>query len=182
MIGGLQGEFRDLDIKYLKQNISKCRSHISGSFKRTPRHYAKIQVIWNVGRECSSGERYQRIQIWLTGEVETPPLPSGVKCRMWNIRSEDLDMSDRTEFREWDIRASQGGPSACTRCRDPSPWWYGARISIWRNSIWIPSGDMRRHAILRNSIRISQEDTHRHAIRTPSGRSTRHSWVSHPRW
>ena len=28
MIGGLQGEFGDLDIKYLKQNISKCRSHI----------------------------------------------------------------------------------------------------------------------------------------------------------
>ena len=34
MIGGLQGEFRDLDIKYLKQNISKCRSKISGSFRR----------------------------------------------------------------------------------------------------------------------------------------------------
>ena len=35
MIGGLQGEFGDLDIKYLKQNISKkCRSQISGSFRR----------------------------------------------------------------------------------------------------------------------------------------------------
>ena len=35
MIGGLQGEFGSLDIKYLKQNISKkCRSQISGSFKR----------------------------------------------------------------------------------------------------------------------------------------------------
>nr|CAN71262.1 hypothetical protein VITISV_014447 [Vitis vinifera] len=32
--GGLQGEFGDLDIKYLKQNISRCRSEISGSFKR----------------------------------------------------------------------------------------------------------------------------------------------------
>ena len=41
MIGGLQGEFGDLDIKYLKQNISKCRSQISGSFRRTPRHCAK---------------------------------------------------------------------------------------------------------------------------------------------
>ena len=36
MIGGLQGEFGDLDIKYLKQNISKCRWQISGSFRRTP--------------------------------------------------------------------------------------------------------------------------------------------------
>ena len=38
MIGGLQGEFGDLDIKYLKKNISKCRS---GSFRRTPRHCSK---------------------------------------------------------------------------------------------------------------------------------------------
>ena len=36
MIGGLQGEFEDLDIKYLKQNISKCRLQISGSFRRNP--------------------------------------------------------------------------------------------------------------------------------------------------
>ena len=36
MIGGLQGEFGDLDIKYLNQNISKYQSQISGSFRRTP--------------------------------------------------------------------------------------------------------------------------------------------------
>ena len=41
MIGGLQGEFGDLDIKYLKQNISKCQLQISGSFRRTPVHCAK---------------------------------------------------------------------------------------------------------------------------------------------
>ena len=34
MISGLQGEFWDLDIKYLKQKISKCRSQILGSFRR----------------------------------------------------------------------------------------------------------------------------------------------------
>ena len=34
MIGGLQGEFGDLNIKYLKHKISKCRSQILGSFKR----------------------------------------------------------------------------------------------------------------------------------------------------
>ena len=34
MTGGLQGKFGDLDIKYLKEKISKCRSQISGSFKR----------------------------------------------------------------------------------------------------------------------------------------------------
>ena len=54
MIGGLQGEFGDLDIKYLKQNISKCQLQISGSFRRTPRHcaekYLKMSVahIWKL--------------------------------------------------------------------------------------------------------------------------------------
>ena len=68
MIGGLQGEFGDLYIKYLKQNISKFRSQISGSFRKTPRHYAK----W---LQNSPGKRYQRIRICLTGEVETPSSP-----------------------------------------------------------------------------------------------------------
>ena len=68
MIGGLQGEFGDLDIKYLKKNISKCRSHISGSFRRKPRHCAK----W---LRNSPGKRYQRIWICLTEEVETPSSP-----------------------------------------------------------------------------------------------------------
>ena len=68
MIGGLQGEFGDLDIKYLKKNISKCRSHISGSFRRTPRHCAK----W---LRNSPGKCYQRIRICLTGEVEMPSSP-----------------------------------------------------------------------------------------------------------
>ena len=68
MIGGLQGEFGDLDIKYLRKNISKCRSHISGSFRRNPRHCAK----W---LRNSPGKRYQRIRICLTEEVETPSSP-----------------------------------------------------------------------------------------------------------
>ena len=65
MIGGLQGDFGDLGIKYLKKNISKCRLHISGSFRRKPRHCVK----W---LRNSPSERYQRIQICLSGEVETP--------------------------------------------------------------------------------------------------------------
>ena len=34
----------------------------------------------------------------------SPPLPSDVRRRMWDIRLEDPDMSDLTEFRIWDIR------------------------------------------------------------------------------
>ena len=77
------GHIGNLDIKYLKQNISKCRSPISGSFRRTPRHCAK----WlrnSPGkryRHCakwlrnSPSKRYRRIRVCLTGEVETPSFP-----------------------------------------------------------------------------------------------------------
>ena len=44
MIGGLQGEFGDLDIKYLKQNISKCQSQISGSFRGNSIALCKMAV------------------------------------------------------------------------------------------------------------------------------------------
>ena len=38
MIGGLQGDFGDLDNQYLMQNILGCRSEITGSFRRPPWH------------------------------------------------------------------------------------------------------------------------------------------------
>ena len=82
MIGGLQGEFGDLDIKYIKQNISKCRSHIYGSFRRTPRHYAK----W---LRNSPGKRYQRIRICLTKEVETPSFP--IRCLIWICLTREVE-------------------------------------------------------------------------------------------
>ena len=68
MMGGLQGDFGDLDIKYLKKNISKCRSYISESFRRTQRHCAK----W---MRNSLGKCYQMIRICPTGEVEMPSSP-----------------------------------------------------------------------------------------------------------
>ena len=82
MIGGLQGEFGDLDIKYLKQNISKCRSHISGSFRRKLRHCAK----W---LRNSPGKRYQRIRICLTKEVETPSFP--IRCLIWICLTREVE-------------------------------------------------------------------------------------------
>ena len=44
MIGGLQGDFRDLDIKYLKQNISKyLKKKISKYLKMSVAHIGKLQ-------------------------------------------------------------------------------------------------------------------------------------------
>ena len=52
----------------ISQNISQCRSHISGSFGRTPWHCAK----W---LQNSPGKRYKRIRICVTEEVETLSSP-----------------------------------------------------------------------------------------------------------
>ena len=74
MIGGLQGEFGDLDIKYLRQNISKCRSEISGSFRRT----LQLCMFHWVGATRGSGYVYP-------DKLKRLPLPSGCEiseCKM----------------------------------------------------------------------------------------------------
>ena len=88
------------DIKYLKKNISKCRWQISGSFRRTPRHCAKW--LQNSPGKCYRESRY----VW-PGKLKRPPLPSGVRRWMWDIRSEDPDMSDRGS---WNVRRTKFFP------------------------------------------------------------------------
>ena len=73
MMGGLQGDFGDLDIKYLKKNISKCWSHISKSFKRTPRHCAKW---WTLALTRSFLNSLNRFMWWFSTEkrsLNSPP-------------------------------------------------------------------------------------------------------------
>ena len=74
MISGLQGEFGDLDNKYLKQNISKCQLEISGSFMRT------VQLCVSDWVGATRGSRY----VW-PEKLKRPPLPSGCEisgCKM----------------------------------------------------------------------------------------------------
>ena len=78
----------------ISQNISQCRPHISGSFRRTPRHYAK----W---LRNSPGKRYKQIRICLSREVETPSFP----IRRQNFGCEISGWNDGgAEFRMWYIR------------------------------------------------------------------------------
>ena len=82
----------------------------------------------------------------------------------------------RTEFRMWNVGArnsppgglsyaTQGGPSACARCRDPSPGWHGVRMAIQINSIRIPQEDMW-HAPLSGLPQGEAHDTHEHHTQT----------------
>ena len=173
MIGGLQGDFGDLDIKYLKQNISKCRSQISGSFRRTPRHCAKYlrnspgKHYWHCAKwlRNSPGKRYRRIRICLTEEVEMPSFPI-------RICLPDVKYPEKMERHPRIVRVCMvQGP-----IRSNSIWIPQAGIAIRSNSIRIPQAGI---AIRSNSIRIPQAGTRR--LRTSHTRTiaspirTRHS-------
>ena len=137
MIGGLQGDFGDLDIKYLKKNISKCWSHISGSFRRKPRQCAK----W---LRNSPGKRYQRIRICPSREVETPSSP---------IRRQALDVKypEKVECRKGDCLRVQGvgtPPPDDTECASLSGLLHpdSPRGHTTRSPIQTPSGRSTRHS------------------------------------
>ena len=59
-----------------------------------------------------------------------------MKFRMWNFCSRNSSPGGLSY-------AAQRGPSACARCRDPSPEWHGVRKAIRINSIWISQEDTR---------------------------------------
>ena len=127
MIGGLQGDFGDLNIKYLKQNISKCRSHISGSFIRTSRHCAK----W---LRNSLGKRYQMIRICLTGEVETPSFP--IRRQAPNVKYPEK--VERQPDKIPDVRSAHHYPE---KLHPDSP-----RGHVAHSPIRTPSGRSTRHS------------------------------------
>ena len=127
MIGGLQGEFGDLDIKYLKQNISKCRSKY---LKMSIANIGMLQE--NTAALCKilpstwsdPGTRCQGIRTCLSREVETPPfLPSGVRCRMWNIRRRWKCLPDRIPDGRYSekVRRRKGDRLRVQGVETPSP-------------------------------------------------------------
>ena len=93
MIGGLQGEFGDLDIKYLKQNISKYpkisqnvgRTHLEALGEHSGTMQNGCETL-RVSAIRGSGYGWPR-------KLKRPPLPSGVRRRMrisgWNGGGED---------------------------------------------------------------------------------------------
>ena len=155
MIGGLQGEFGDLDIKYLKQNISKCRSQISGSFRRTPWHCAK----W---LRNSPGKRYQRIRICLTKKIETSSFPI-------RICLSDVKYPEKMERHPRIVRVCMvQGPIQSNSIRIPQ-----AGIAIRINSIRIPQAGTRH-------LRTSHTRTIAYPIRTQHSRSSHTRTIAYP--
>ena len=90
MISGLQRECRDLDIKYLKQNISKSRSEISGSFRRNSVALCKMETWWDNALPEASAVRASlegkqlvatEVQRWVLERAPLAGLSCGLKER-----------------------------------------------------------------------------------------------------
>ena len=71
MIGGLQGEFGDLDNKCLKQNIPKYLKMSVGNIRKLQENIAALYT----EKKTLAGKRYQKVRICLSGEVEASSSP-----------------------------------------------------------------------------------------------------------
>ena len=72
MIGGLQGEFGELDIKYLKQKYLKIFQNVDRTYREASGEHRGTVQNW---LRNSQGKRCRRIWICLIVEVETPSFP-----------------------------------------------------------------------------------------------------------
>ena len=80
MIGGLQGEFGDLDIKYLK----KCRSQISGSFRR-------------ISQSCKRATKFRSMK----DIISQPKADFAALRNLPSARSDRLPMAVTPSFQLW---------------------------------------------------------------------------------
>ena len=107
--------------------------------------------------------------VWLE-KLKRLLLPSGCEmsgCEMLADGIPDVKCRSDWILPRVDWAMSQGGPSACARCRDPSPGWHGVRMDIRINSIRIPQEDMWRAPLSRLS-QGEAHDTCEHHTRTIS--------------
>ena len=93
MIGGLQGDFGDLDNKYLKQNISRCQLKISQDvgrkyLKMSVENIRKLQdntATLYTERKTLRVSVIRRSGYVYPEKLKRPPLPSGCEisgCKM----------------------------------------------------------------------------------------------------
>ena len=163
MIGGLQGEFGDLDNKYLKKNIPKY-------LKMSVENIRKLQentVALYTKRKTLRVSVIRRSGYVYPEKLKRPHLPSGCEisgCKMSAHGIPDVKCR-RTEFLPGWTELCYARETVCV-CKVQGP--------IQLNSIRIPQEDMRRHAIRRNFIRIPSEG---HVACSPIWTCEHHTWT-----
>nr|CAN70467.1 hypothetical protein VITISV_026832 [Vitis vinifera] len=150
VVVNLNANMIETNIVDVHKNISKCRLHISGSFRRIPRHCAK----W---LRNSPGKRYQRIRICLSGEVETPSSP--IRRQAPDVKYPEKVEQESQPDRIPDMRY----PEKMERRKGDRLRVHGVGTHPEQLHLDSPRG----HTVCS-------------PIRTPLGRSTRHSRSSHP--
>ena len=97
MIGGLQGEFGDLDIKYLKQNIPKYLKMSVGNIKKLQENTAALYT----ERKTLQVSVIRRSGYVYPKKLKRPPPPSS--CEISGCKMSTHGMSS-SPIRLWDIR------------------------------------------------------------------------------
>ena len=136
MIGGLQGEFGDLDNKYLKKNIPKYLKMSVGNIRKLQENTAALYT----ERRTMRVSVIRRSGYVYPDKLKRPPLPSGCEisgCKMSAHGILDVKYR-RTEFLIGWTKLSCARGTVCV-CKVQGP--------IQLNFIRIPQEDMRRHAI-----------------------------------
>ena len=83
MIGGLQGDFGDLDNKYQKQNIPKYLKMLVGNIKKLQENTAALYI----ERKTLLVNAFIRSGYVYPEKLKRPPLPSGCEifgCKMFS--------------------------------------------------------------------------------------------------
>ena len=132
MISGLQGEFGDLDNKYLKQNIPKYHKMSVGNIRKLQENTAALYTERKTLRACvirRSGYVYPE-------KLKRPPLPSGCEISRCKMSAHKIpDMKCRRTYPDVKCRRRQAIRINSIRI----PPRGHARHAIRSNFIWIPS-------------------------------------------
>ena len=152
MIGGLQGEFGDLNIKYLKQNIPKYLKMSVENIRKLQDNTAALYT----ERKTLRVSAIRRSGYVYPEKLKRPPLPSD--CEISGCKMSAHGIFPRVDW-------------AMLR--------KGDRLPVQGVGTPLPD-DMECARLFGSTPSGFPKRTRGHAIRPPSGRSTRHSWTSHP--
>ena len=165
MIGGLQGEFGDLDIKYLKQNISKSRSKISEGFRRNSVALCKMETWWDNALPEASTVRASlegkqlfaaEVQRWV---LEWAPL-TGLSCGLKERKTWPLWFAPFRVAEIWPEVTTGEYERRFVRCRARARKWtvckYGA-LSFWNPFAAQMTGIYKNNGILRVILSFAEK-------------------------
>ena len=134
MIGGLQGDFGDLDNKYLKQNIPKYLKMQVGNIRKLQENTAALYT----ERKTLQVSATRRSGYVYLEKLKCPPLPSGCEISGCKMSAHGSHPNVKMSTHEIPDMKCLAPPSYPNQLHPDSPKRTCAH-AIRSNFIWIPS-------------------------------------------